>query len=409
MRILLINSYHYHKGGADAVYFNTARLLEQRGHEVFYFSTYHYNNEFHNLERSFAKGRDLRKLTFVGKILAVPSFVYNIDAHNKLQRVIDQIKPDIVHIHLFLGGLSSSILSVFKKTKIPIIHTVHDYRLICPTYLFIDGKNKLCEKCIGGSYLKCIWNKCSEDSYSQSSILVLDAYFRKYIIKPLNYIDRFIFVSQFIKQKHIDYDNKFGQKAATLYNFNPGLGSIVPSEEKGSHFLFFGRISREKGILTLIEAALRAKIVLNVVGTGPMYEQLKDRKYNSIKFLGYKSGEELWSLIRNASFIIVPSEWYENNPMTIIEAYSFGKPVIGARIGGIPEIVEENKTGYLFEAGSVSDLEMKLRDAENISIAEYKEMSLKARDFADTNFSPDKHYDALIKIYNEAVKNKINL
>ena len=153
MKILLINSYHYRKGGADTVYFNTAHLLKQKGHEVFFFSTYQNNNKFNNLERSFAKGRDLRKLSIVGKLLAAPSFIYNRDAHDKLLRVIGQIKPDIAHIHLFLGGLSSSILSVLKNANIPIIHSVHDYRLICPAYLFLDGKNKLCEKCKDGLYL----------------------------------------------------------------------------------------------------------------------------------------------------------------------------------------------------------------------------------------------------------------
>jgi glycosyltransferase involved in cell wall biosynthesis len=409
MKILLINSYHYNKGGADAVYFNTAQLLKLHGHEVFYFSAKSPENIESQTDKYFTAGNDYRKLSIWKKITSISSFINNRDAYHKLVQLLDEIKPDISHIHLFLGGLSSSILLALKEKKIPVIHSVHDYRLICPAYLFLDGKNKLCEKCKDGLYLKCIWNKCSENSYSQSSILAFDAYFRKYIIKPVNYIDRFIFVSQFIKQKHIEFEYKFGQKAATLYNFNPGLESILPSDKKGSYFLFFGRISREKGILTLIEAAIRAKIVLNIVGKGPLYDQLKDQNYNSIKFLGYKSGEELWLLIRNASFIIVPSEWYENNPMTIIEAYSFGKPVIGARIGGIPEIVKESKTGYLFDAGSVADLETKLRDADNISVDEYKEMSLKAREFADDNFSPEKHYDALITIYKEGIKNKIIL
>lgn len=409
MRILLINSYHFRKGGADAVYFNTAKLLEQNGHEVFFFSTKNIDNVPDKFASYFADHPDYRKLSLGKKLLAIKSFLYNGDTYTKLLRFINEIKPDLIHIHLFLGGLSSSILTAIKKKDIPVLHSVHDYRLICPAYLFIDGKNKVCEKCVNGFYLNCIINKCSGNSLSQSSILALDAYFRKYFIKPINYIDRFIFVSRFIKNKHIEFNSEFATKASVLYNFNPGITSIEPSEEKGKYFLYFGRISREKGILTLIQAASRVKVALKVVGTGPMYEQLKKESSENVEFLGYKTGEALWSLIKNASFIVVPSEWYENNPLTIVEAYSFGKPVIGARIGGIPEIVKENVTGYLFDPGNNSALENVLLQADLLSSDEYQNMSKNARLFAENNFNPKNHYKELIGIYKEVIDNKNHL
>jgi glycosyltransferase involved in cell wall biosynthesis len=409
MRILLINSYHYLKGGADAVYFNTARLLEQNGHEVFFFSTKDSENIPDKFDNYFADNIDYRKLSFSKKMLAFKSFFYNGAAHNKLLRFISEIKPDLIHIHLFLGGLSSSILTAIRKMDIPVLHSVHDYRMICPAYLFIDGKNKVCEKCVDGFYLHCVINKCSGNSLSQSSVLALDAYFRKYFIKPINYIDRFIFVSRFIKNKHIEFDSEFEAKARVLYNFNPGINSIEPSEEKGNYFLYFGRISREKGIISLIQAASRAKVALKIVGTGPMYEQLKEEKSENVEFLGYKRGEELWSLIRNASFIVVPSEWYENNPLTIVEAYSLGKPVIGAKIGGITEIVEENMTGYLFDPGNISALEKVLLQADRMSTGEYQNMSKHARLFAENNFNPESHYKELIGIYKDVIDNKNHL
>jgi glycosyltransferase involved in cell wall biosynthesis len=403
VRILLINSYHYRKGGADAVYFNTARLLEKYGHEVFFFSTKHPDNEYDVSTDYFARGRDYRKLPTGKKIFAFPVFIYNKEAHKKLLKFVDEIKPDLVNIHLFMGGLSSSILTGLKKKGIPVIHTVHDYRLICPAYLFINGKNEVCEKCKDGIYLHCILNRCSGNGFFQSAVLAIDAYFRKFIVKPVHYIDRFIFVSEFIQRKHIEFNPEFAPKAVKLYNFNPAIDSIVPSINKGDYFLFFGRISREKGILTLIEAALKAKVTLKVVGTGPMFDQLKAKHHENVDFLGYKSGDELWTLVRDASFIIVPSEWYENNPLTIIEAYSFGKPVIGARIGGIPEIVEENVTGYLFEPGNKSELGKQMQFANNLSDVEYSEMSKNARSFAEKYFSPDEHYNSLITIYKDVI------
>lgn len=409
MKILLINKYHYRKGGADAVYFNTAQLLEQYGHEVFYFSAIYPENIASKTDRFFTTGYNYRNLSIGKKILATTSFIYNKEAYNKLMQLLEEINPDLVHIHLFMGSLSSSILMALTKKKIPVVHSVHDYRLICPAYLFIDGKNKVCEKCIDGFYLHCLLNRCSENSFSQSAILSLDAYFRKYFIKPIHHIDRFIFVSKFIKEKHIEFDLNYQTKANLLYNFNPELNSIVPSNIKGQYFLYFGRISREKGVLTLIEASLKAGITLRIVGTGPLFEQFADHHFDKIEFLGYKSGEELWSQIRNASFIIVPSEWYENNPLTIVEAYSFGKPVIGANIGGIPEIIEENKTGYLFKSGNKSELEQLLRKADNLSDAEYVEMSINARAFAERYFHPDTHYKELISIYEDVVKHKNKL
>jgi glycosyltransferase involved in cell wall biosynthesis len=405
MRILMINNYHFRKGGADAVYFNTAELLKQNGHEVYYFSARSAETIPCETEKYFATGYDFRKLSFGKKISAIPSFIYNREAYNQLLKLLNDIKPDIAHIHLFMGGLTSSILNALKKMNIPVVHSVHDYRLICPAYLFIDGKNEVCEKCIDKFYLRCTIKKCSENKISQSALLSIDAYFRKYIIKPINLIDRFIFVSRFINNKHIEFNTGYGSKGEILYNFKPDLKSIIPTKEKGKYFLYFGRISREKGVQTLFESASKAGISLKIVGTGPIAEQLMDRHSENVEFLGFKSGEELWSLVRTASFIIVPSEWYENNPLTIIEAYSFGKPVIGSRIGGIPEIIEDNKTGYLFNPGNESELEEVLKRADSLSDTEYQVMSINARALAEKLFHPDTHYKELVRIYKDVIQN----
>jgi len=402
----MINNYHFRKGGADAVYFNTAELLQQNGHEVYYFSTKSPETIPCETEKYFTTGFNFRQLSIGKKISSTTTFIYNRDAYDKLLLLLDEIKPDVVHIHLFMGGLTSSILTAIRKKNIPVVHSVHDYRLICPAYLFMDGKNKVCEKCIDKFYLRCTINRCSENNLGQSAILSMDAYFRKYVIKPVNLIDRFIFVSRFIKNKHIEFDQSYKIKGDMLYNFKPDLKSIVPTTFKGKYFLYFGRISREKGVQTLFESALKAGISLKIVGTGPIAEQLLDRHSENVEFLGFKSGDELWSLVRLASFIVVPSEWYENNPLTIIEAYSFGKPVIGSRIGGIPEIIEENKTGYLFNPGNESELEAVLKRADSLSGEEYQVMSQNARALAEKLFNPDTHYKELIRIYKDVIKNK---
>ena len=403
MKILLINNIHFQKGGADAVYFNTARLLEQTGHEVLFFSAQHINNVPYEHSEYFVTYRDYRLLSFIGKIKAISSFIYNREAYRKLLSFVDEFKPDVAHIHLFLGGLSTSILQALKKRNIPVVFSVHDYRLICPAYLFLNGKNKICEQCIDQFYLRCMLKRCSEKKLFQSVMLSLEAYFRKYFLNPLNYIDIFIFVSFFIHDKHIEFNPAYKHKAKTLYNFIPNLNMIEPIESKREYFLYYGRLSKEKGVQFLIEVSDEVALPLKIVGTGLLSGQFKNRTFRHIEFLGYKTGEELWNLVRNASFIIVPSEWYENNPLTIIEAYAHGRPVIGARIGGIPEIVEHGKTGFLFDSGNKEQLKNALTAASQLTETQYKEMSKNARQFANNHFSPDLHSQSLMNIYNEMI------
>ena len=403
MKILQINSCHYRRGGADVVYLNTGDLLKQKGHEVFYFSMKDEKNLPDPYADFFANSANARNLSLFKKIQLAPTFIYNREALKKLSLLLDKIKPDIAHIHLFLGKLSSSILKALKERKIPVVATMHDYRLLCPAYLFLDGQNKICEKCVNGFYLNCTLNKCSEGNVFQSFMLTADAYFRKYRMNPIDYIHRFIFVSDFIRKKHSSFNPAYQPREKLLYNFVPDLDKIVPTIIKGDYFLFYGRLSREKGIDTLIKAAEKAGIRLKVVGTGSLYENYKGASYKNIEFLGYRTGHDLSELIRHASFVVVPSEWYENNPLTILEAYSHGKPVIGSAIGGIPEIIEEGKTGFLFEAGSEAQLTQRLLKADQLPEVDYQRMSSAAREFALSHFNPETHYRDLMKIYTELV------
>ena len=403
MKILQINSCHYRRGGADVVYLNTGDLLKQKGHEVYYFSMKDEKNLPDPNADYFANSADARNLSLLKKIELAPAFIYNREALRKLSQLLDKIKPDVAHIHLFLGKLSSSILKALKDKGVPVVATMHDYRLLCPAYLFLDGQNKICEKCVNGFYLNCTLNKCSEGNLFQSLMLSADAYFRKYRMNPIDYIHRFIFVSDFIRKKHSSFNPAYQTREKLLYNFVPDLDKIVPTSIKGDYFLFYGRLSREKGIDTLIKAAEKAGIRLKVVGTGSLFEKYIAASYKNIEFLGYKTGHDLSELIRLASFVIVPSEWYENNPLTILEAYSHGKPVIGSAIGGIPEIIDEGKTGFLFESGNEEQLVERLFKADRLSESDYREMSEAARAFAQTHFHPETHYRDLMTIYSELV------
>jgi glycosyltransferase involved in cell wall biosynthesis len=406
MKILQINNQHYLKGGAHRVYLDSATLLKENGHEVYFFSLKEEQSIRDENEVFFPEAIDYSKSNIINKVLSVKSFIDNKKASDSLKEYLKKIKPDVAHVHLFMGGLTTSILKVLKDNKIPIVHTVHDYRLICPSYLFLDGNGKICEKCKNGRFTNCLTNKCSGKSLSQSGVLALDAYYRKYIKSPYKYIDKYIFVSRFIHNKHNEYQNGIKFKSVVLHNFILNLQDIKPNNEKGKYFLYLGRLSREKGVHTLINAVEKANVNLKIIGNGPLLKRKNSNQNQNIEFLGFKKGAELWDIVKNASFIIVPSEWYENNPLSIIESYAYGKPVLGSKIGGIPEILKHDKTGYLFNHGNEAELKEILLHANSISKDEYKILSKNARDFAENYFNPVKHYKELINIYKEVINTR---
>ena len=240
-----------------------------------------------------------------------------------------------------------------------------------------------------------------------SAVMAAEQYFRNCFFNPANYIDGFIYVSNFARSIQEKYMPPLKNKPnITLYNFSTSIVDTPKKVENDKYFLFFGRLSYEKGVFTLLEAFKGLpQCKLKIVGTGPLEKELKQFKdkyqLNNIEFLGYKRGKELEDLVSNAYFVIVPSEWYENNPMTIIEAYSVGTPVIGAQIGGIPEIIINAQTGFQFTSGNANELKTYIEKANNISIKEYSEFSKQAIEFAKQNMSKENYYPRLIQFYQD--------
>ena len=398
MKILLINRIHFIGGGADRVYLNTGKLLEDHSYEVAYFSSKNNYNKTSKYSKFFIDYDPPDKKSFSKKLLSVIKYLYNIQASRNLSKLITEFKPDVAHLHLFYGVHSASILTTLKKHKIPIIVTLHDYRLLCPAYLFLDRDGNICEQCHKNKFYNCTLKRCSRGNLLNSLIITLEAYMRKFVIDPLEFVDHFIFVSRFSMNKHIAFDSRYLTKSDMLYNFTDF--SISEPLIKGEYFLYYGRLSREKGIITLIDAAIKTNIQLKIIGDGPLKEDilLKIKNAPNIEYLGFKTGQELSELITNCSFVIVPSEWYENNPMTIVEAYSLGKPVIGSKIGGIPELINDD-TGLLFESGNIKDLSDKITLASEINVNEYYRLSENCWQFSKNEFSQSTHFRLLDNIY----------
>lgn len=405
MKVLLIHGYHAPVGGADKIYLNTGELLSKQGHEIIYFSFKNKVNINSLSEKYF--------LDEPSKFETVINSVYNRQAAKKIELLICEEKPDIAHLHAFWGGLTPAILLVLRKYNIPIVHSVHDYNLICPVTTSKDYQGNICEACKGKNFYKGVLKRCYQGSFTKSLILSAALFFRRKFYNPLQLIDGWIFTSWFTYYKHLQYMPELeNSDAINLYNFNPNLPLKIINQSKREYFLYFGRLSYEKGLITLIMAFSQIRDVkLKIAGTGPQEIYLKDLVQklglDNIDFIGFKSGGELNSIISNASFNIVPSEWWENNPMSIIEANAAGIPVIGANVGGIPEIILDGETGYLFEMKNVVHLAKIITKANALSSVEYNAMSNNAIEFALQKFNKEQYINSLEEYYMKHIeKNK---
>lgn len=412
MKTLLIDVYNFNKGGAETVCFNTGKLLEEHGHEVVYFTLKWKDNRPSPQSKYFPESKETRRGP-LKQVKNLVNYFYHFEAAKKIEQLIIDEKPDVAHIHLMWGQITPSIFPVFKKYSIPVLFTVHDYRIVCPAYTFRDGNGKICEACKGRFFYKCFTHTCCKGSKLMSAVMAAEQYFRNAFFNPAKYIDGFIYVSNFARNIQEKYMPSLKSKPnITLYNFSTSIVSEPKTMPTDKYFLFFGRLSYEKGVMTLLKAFKELpQCSLKVVGTGPKEEELKafarDNGMKNVTFLGYKTGKELTDLVSNAYFVIVPSEWYENNPMTIIEAYSVGTPVIGARIGGIPEIVVDGQTGFQFESGNVAALRNTVLKADAIDGKTYTEFGQGTINFANENLSKDSYWRKLVVFYDRFVQTNL--
>jgi len=264
MKILQINNNYYKKGGAEVVFFNTIDLLKQKGHSVISLS----------LEDSKNISSD-HKEYFIDKKRNHNRF-YSFSSLDVIKKIIENDKPDIVHLHEIIGGISFSILPFIKKRKIPIILTVHDFRLLCPTYIFINGKGENCEKCKRSKYYHCVLNRCSPEGLKRSCVFASESYLRDLILPYEKFIDQFIFVSKFVQNKFIEFNSNISQKSNHIYNFTD---RFILTSKQGDYFLYFGRISREKGLLTLLNAFKELpEIQLKIAGEGNLRIEMEKIK-----------------------------------------------------------------------------------------------------------------------------------
>lgn len=405
MNILLINKYLYNRGGDAISTLATGQLLQRKGHKANFWGMVHPQNPSYPYEKYFTSYVDFDSNAKIGrKFRSVFNILYSFEAKEKIRELIEKMgKPDIVHLNNFAHQISPSVLLVLKEYNIPTVMTLRDFKLVCPSWYLMKGNNP-CEKCKNKKFYHSIINRCHKNSFIKSMVVCLESYIHHQVLRSYDTIQCYIAPSKFLKEKMMEMG--FKKNIVYLPNF-VNLKEFVPKYEFYENTIcYFGRVSHEKGLGTLINAVEGLDVGLKIIGAGPLLESLKlkveDKKIKNVKFLGYKTGEELMNEIKKSIAVVIPSECYENNPRTILEAFALGKSVIGSRIGGIPELIQDNINGLTFEPGNAADLRLKISSLMN-NPAKVVEMGKNARKFAEERFSPEKHYSELIKIYQMAI------
>lgn len=361
MKILMVNKFLYPNGGSETYIFKLGDYLKGQFHEVEYFGMEHEGRIVGNSAESYTSNMNFHSGK-LQKVLYPFKIIYSSEARKKIRIELDVFKPDVVHLNNFNFQITPSVILEVKKyekqtgRKVRIIFTAHDYQLICPNHMMnnpITREN--CGKCLGGKFVNCINGKCIHSSAARSTISAMEAYLWK-MKKTYSYIDKVICPTYFMESK-MKTNPLFKDKTIVLHNFIDEVE--LKYVEKEQYVLYFGRFSEEKGIKTLINVC---KSIPNIqfifAGTGPLEKDITG--VNNIKNVGFQTGEALEMLIRKARFSIYPSEWYENCPFSVMESQMYGTPVLGADIGGIPELIEDGKTGELFKSSDAGELKKKI-------------------------------------------------
>lgn len=415
MKILIVNTYHYLRGGDCRHAFGLVKLLKDKGHDVHFFGMKSKKNLACPEQEYFVSEIDYRKAIKAKNPLDVFRVVwrsiYSFEASKNIARLLNKIKPDIAHLHSIRHHLTKSILPELSIRNIPIVWTLHDYKELCPNTSFYDGRT-VCEDCKGQKYTNILRNRCKKGSLAASLVTYLETKINDWLDYE-KYVDLYISPSKFLYNKFIEYGYD-PQRIIHLPNFIK-LEDFAPQHNYKNYLLFIGRLEKEKGLATMIKGFARTKsnsysLNLKIAGTGSMDEELKGlverMRVPNVKFLGFKHGKELEDLMKNAKAILIPSEWYENYPFSGLEAMAYGKPIIGSRIGGIPEQVEDGVTGFLFEPFNADDLAAKIDLLNSLSDSEVEEMGKRAREKVERENNSQVYLSKILQLYEELIENK---
>lgn len=391
-KVLIVNKFYYPRGGDCVCAINLEKLLRQKGHEVAVFAMKYDENIQSEYSKYFASNVDFAG--GIGSKLNAAQRIFGKGSIKKeFARMLNEFNPDVVHLHNIHSYLSPIVAKMAKQYGAKVVWTLHDYKLLCPSYACLNNGTP-CELCYNDKkwVLK---NRCMKGSLVASVLAYLEAkYWNR--TKLEKYVDAFVCPSAFM-QSRMKLGN-FGKLNVVCNFVDPVKLELFKSQDvndRQDYYVYVGRLSEEKGIATLVNVAKEIDFNLKIVGGGPLENQLRQICENNpqIEFLGHQDAESVAKLLSAARFSIVPSEWYENNPLSVIESLCAGTPVIGTDIGGIPELFD-GKNGMIVKMGSAIHLRKAILDS-----IDKKWQYDKIKEKAIVRFSHETYYSELCKVY----------
>ncbi len=386
---------YYVQGGSDRYFFELSELLSRRGHKVIPFC----GASSQNQETPFALYFPPAVDTQSPQVTDIFRFHFSAAARRCIRVAINEQKPDIAHLHIYYGKLTASILEPLRERGIPVLQTLHEYKLLCPVYTCVRDGN-ICESCQGKHFWKALRHRCNRGSLLRSAISCSESYAYN-ILGATDKVDHFIGVSQFMTDKMLGIGIA-ADRITTIHNF-VDCEKLQPSGEPGDYVLYFGRLEKTKGLYTLLEAMrMNANVRCIIAGHGPEAESLQQYAAHlgleNVEFPGFVSGAALKELIGGSLCTVLPSEWYENCPMSVLESLAYERAVIGARIGGIPELISHEEDGLIVEPADTEGLADALRQLA-ANPERTRQMGRAGREKVAAEFSPAKHYAKIKALY----------
>lgn len=406
MKILHINKFFDLHGGAEVYMHRLMDMQKTFGHELHAFSTKSPKNLPSKDEKYFVTRYNLKEphgLATQMKIAA--NYLWNVEAKKSLERMLDDIKPDIIHIHNIYHHLSSSVLAPIRKRRIPCVQTLHDYKLAAPNYAMFDH-GAPCERSKDGKYYNVILHRCLSPKLLPNVLAAAEMYFTKTTLAYEKTVNLFLCPSKFMKEKMEDW----GEPAGKLrYAPNPADLDPEPAPLGGGYLLFAGRLSVEKGLDSFLRAAVQMpELPVKIAGKGPELAKLetivKDAGAAHIEFLGFVEPKQLEVIRRRADAVVLPTISYENASTSVLEAMGSGIPVLATRIGGNPELVTDGKTGFLVVPNDVEDWKRNLRRFQAVPLEARREMGENAREKIQNGRRWQQHAELVFSYYKEVMR-----
>ncbi len=402
MKILYCNKYNFRFSGTENYLFDTIDLMRARGHQAALFSMRDSRGEPTPYDQHFASPVDFKLGGFAARAQRVGRAIYSIHTRQQIRKMIEDFRPDVAHLRNIYHHLSTSILWELKAQNVPVIYHLNDMKLVCPTYNMVGASGQTCERCKGGGFWNVVAEGCYAGGRGAATVLAFEAYLHRWLKTYEKCVDLFLAPSEFVKQKLIE-NGWDGTQIQVLPHFQQLPAEVSPHPGPDAPVLYFGRLSPEKGVSDLVSAmAMFPKLRLLIAGDGPLRAALEksvsDRGLGNVTFVGHIHGVDLHKLIAGSQFTIFPSHAYETLGKSILESYAQARTVVASDLGSRRELVEERKTGLLYQVGNITQLSDAIR-----LLCERPEltrvMGEAGREFVRQRHSPEQHLLALTEIY----------